>query len=158
MRFPLLTQCSILFSFLIVLGQVEAARIRVAILDGVPVYHWTAFTSVYPNDIDRALILREFHRQGYKLPEHFVDEAIQIQIGQKFGGDRGALIKALQRENETLAHFRQFTSEELILQAMRRRETQTGKNGRPPRAESEWLASLRKGSRIQMLERTSNQL
>jgi hypothetical protein len=153
MRFRLLTLRLILFSFLIGLSHAEAGRIKVAILDGVPVYHWTVFPSVYPNDVDRALILREFHRRGYKLPEHFVDEAIQINIDKKFGGNKEALIKALQRKNETLAHYRQYTSEEIILRAMRMHETEKGKNGRPPRKESEWLASLRRDAHIQMLER-----
>src|SRR6266581_4945595 len=36
------------------------ARMKVALLDGAPVYHWRVFKSRYSDDIDRALVLREF--------------------------------------------------------------------------------------------------
>jgi hypothetical protein len=156
--FPhLFFRCAILLLFLVVVAHAKAGRLKVAILDGMPVYHWTIFKSVYTDDIDRALILRDFHRQGLTLPDHFVDEAIQNTVRKDFGGDQGALIKALKRDNETLAHFRQFTSEEIILRAMRKHETEKkGTNG-VSQTEAEWLASLRKGARIQLLANTSNQ-
>jgi hypothetical protein len=63
-------------------AHAEGGRVKVAILDGVPVYCWTAFRSVYRNDIDRALILRDFRRQGKTLPPHFIDEAIESKSRQ----------------------------------------------------------------------------
>jgi hypothetical protein len=133
-------------------AHAEGGRVKVAILDGVPVYHWTAFKSVYRNDIDRALILRDFRRQFNTLPQRFIDEGIEIKIAADFGGDRRKLIEALKREGETFGDFRQFIAEEIILQAMRKRET-----NRSSRSEAEWLASLRKGARIQTLKKPSLQ-
>jgi len=45
----------ILFLGLLVITSRDAAaaRIKVALLDGEPVYHWTNFPSLYRNDIDR---------------------------------------------------------------------------------------------------------
>jgi hypothetical protein len=62
------------------------ARVKVALLDGAPVYHWRVFTSRYSDDLDRALVLREFKRQGFTLPNHFVDEAVQREISEKYQG------------------------------------------------------------------------
>jgi len=136
--------------FFIAVAHTEGGRVKVAIIDGAPVYHWTAFRSLYPNDVDRALILRAFYRQDYALPRHFTDEGIQRIIDKEFGGDRNRLTDWLKRNGETMDDLRQFSTEEIILQAMRWRETQRGKNGRPPLTEAAWLASLRKGARIQI--------
>jgi len=155
MRFTVQAQLLIV-CFFVAIAHAEGGRVKVAILDGIPVYRWSGFTSVYSNDIDRELILREFHGSGFTLPEHFIDEGIQIIITRKFGGDRGKLIEALKRKGETFADFRQFTTEEIILQAMRERETKKGKNGRAPRSEAKWLASLRKDASIQILKKPSD--
>jgi hypothetical protein len=143
-----------LFFGLIALAH--GGRVKVAVIDGAPVYRWTVFRSIYPDDVDRALILREFNRQGFEMPQYFIDESLQKKIMQDFGGDRSKLIKALEQEGETLNNFRQFTREELILLAMRWRETKQGKDGRPPRSEAAWLASLRRGARIERLEQRSH--
>lgn len=156
MRFTFRAQLLIVCSFFVAIAHADGGRLKVAILDGIPVYRWTVFKSVYSDDIDRALILREFNRQGFTLPGHFIDEDIQIKTAKDFGGDRGKLIEALKRKNETFGDFRQFITEEIILQAMRKRETQQSENGRPLRSEAEWLAALRKGAHIQILEETSD--
>jgi hypothetical protein len=131
----------------------EVGRVKVALLDGAPVYHWTNFPSVYRDDVDRALILRDFQRQGFHLPDSFVDKSLQEKIDKDYGGDRAKLIEALKRVGETMANYRQFTGEEIILKAMRKRETEMGHDGRPTISEATWLASLRKGARIQMIKR-----
>ena len=138
--------------FFLAITRAEGSREKVAVVDGVPVYRWTAFKSVYRNDIDRALILRDFRRQGKTLPEHFIDEAIEMKIAADFGRDRRKLIKALKREGETFGDYRQFTAEEIILQVMRKHETNPSS-----RSEAEWLDSLRKGAHIQTLEKPSHQ-
>ena len=130
----------------------DAGRVKEALLDGVPVYHWTNFKSVYPDDIARALVLRDFQRQGFHLPGHFVKEALQNTIDKEYGGDKNRLVEELKRYGETMATYHQFTAEEIILQAMRKRETEWPGSGHPPIPEMKWLASLRKGSRIQMIK------
>jgi hypothetical protein len=146
-RIYLLLSCWFFFA----IEHAEGARVKVAFLDGAPVYHLTVFRSIYPDDVDRALILRAFDRQGYTLPRHFTDEAVQRVIDKDFGGDKGRLIDWLKRNGETIRDFREFITEEIILRAMYWRETQRGKEGRPPVSEAAWLASLRKGAYIQIL-------
>ena len=52
-----------------------------------------------------------------------------------------------------MANYRQFTGEELIIKAMRKRATEVGHDVRLPIPEAEWLASLRKDAKVQMIER-----
>ena len=137
--------------FLLVLSA-RADRVKVALIDGEPVYHWTNFRSTVSDDVDRALILRAFRRQGFHLPEHFVDEAVQNKIKQDYGGDRAKLVANLKSHGETLASYRKYTAEEVILQAMLTRETKRPKNGHPPPTEAAWLASLRKGTKIRRIK------
>jgi TonB family protein len=136
---------------LIIPLNAQAGRVKVALVDNEPVYHWTNFTSVVHNDVDRALILRDFQRQGLHLPEHFVNEAVQKKINQDYGGDKAKLLEDLKSNDETLASYRQFVTEEIILAAMRLRETKQPKNGHPPPSEAEWLESLRRGKQIRMI-------
>jgi hypothetical protein len=128
-------------------AHAEGGRIKVAILDGVPVYRWPAFKSAYQDDITRALILRDFRQQGKSLPSHFVDEAIERKINTNFGGEKSKLIETLKRGGDTMRDFRQFIAEEIILQAMRKHESEQF------RSEAEWLASLRRGAHIQILKK-----
>ena len=144
----------ILFSCLLVACQphLESGRVKVALLDGTPVYHWINFPSVYRNDVNRALILRDFQLHGFHLPDQYVDKAVQEKIERDFGGDRAKLLASLERMGESMDSYRQFTGEELIIKAMRKRETEVGHDGRSPIPEAEWLASLRKGAKVQMIK------
>ncbi len=100
------------------------------------------------DDVDRALILREFRRQGFHLAQHFTDEALQDKIKKDYGGDRTKLAADLATHGETIAGYRQYTAEEIIVKVMLVRETQRPTNGRPPPSETAWLTSLRKGAHI----------
>src|SRR5450432_3082390 len=149
---PLLLWWIFLSCLLVSCRPPQVGRAQVALLDGAPVYHWANFPSGYHDDIARALILREFQRQGFHLPERFVDEAVQEKIEKDYGGDPAKLLAELKLSGETLANYRQFTGEEIILKAMRKRETIVGHDGRPPISEKEWLTSLRQGARIEMIK------
>ena len=124
---------------------------KVALLDGAPVYHWPVFKSQYSDDIDRALVLREFKRRGFTLPDHFVDEALQKEITNKYNGDKAKLEQSLQRVGVTLADYRQFLSEEIILAAYPVFVGRRSKGGDSPAARVKWIASLREGAKIKLL-------
>ena len=133
-------------------AETTAARVKVALLDGEPVYHWVAFRSKFQNDIDRALILRAWRRGGYTLPKHYIDEQINSVIQERFDGDRAKLLEGLNHVHATLDELRQFTAEELKAEAMLKYVTVHGKYGEAAIPEAKWLASLRKGSEIKMIK------
>ncbi len=39
-------------------------------------------------DVNHALILRDFQLRGFRLPEQFIDKAVQEKIDRDFGDDR----------------------------------------------------------------------
>ena len=91
------------------IAQADEARIEVATLDGAPVQHWRAFTSVVPDDVDRALILREFGRKGYKVPPNLLDDAVRGKIDEDAKGQADEFGRMLHEQKASLADFRRFT-------------------------------------------------
>ncbi|MGI8957897.1 MAG: energy transducer TonB [Chthoniobacterales bacterium] len=126
----------------------RADRAQVGLIDNEPVYHWTSFSSFIQNDIDRALILRAFRQRGLGVPKHIVDDHLQKKIDQDYGGDRSKLLADLKENGESMNSYRQFFTEEISLQAMLMKETKLPQHGHSPPTEAEWLAALRKGTKI----------
>lgn len=69
--------------------------------------------------IDRQLILQEFKKQKFTIPDHFIDERIATITREEFGGDRAAFIRTLQAQGFTLEKFKQMETDKMIVQAMR---------------------------------------
>ena len=73
--------------------------------------------------IDRALILQEFKKKEFNIPEYVVDDTIQKIIRSDFGGDRAAFVKTLQAQGFTMSRFRTVQKDKIIVQAMRQSKT-----------------------------------
>ena len=69
--------------------------------------------------IDRQLILQDFKKQKFNIPEHFVDDRIATIVREEFGGDRAAFVRTLAAQGFTLEKFKQAETEKMIVQAMR---------------------------------------
>lgn len=69
--------------------------------------------------IDSTLIMQDFKKKEFTIPEYMVDEAVQKIIRQEFGGDRMAFVKALQAQGYSVARFRQVQKDRIIVQALR---------------------------------------
>ena len=69
--------------------------------------------------IDRQLIVQDFKKNGFQLPDWLVDQRIDEIIRENFGGDRNTFIKTLQAQNYTLGQFRKEEMDKIIVQAMR---------------------------------------
>jgi parvulin-like peptidyl-prolyl isomerase len=74
--------------------------------------------------IERALILAEFKKKGYILPENAVDNQIADIIANDYNNDRSAFVKSLEQQNMTLSQFREKIRERIIIQAMANRKRQ----------------------------------
>ncbi len=64
--------------------------------------------------IERHLILTDFTKQGYILPENIIDERVQDRIRTDFG-DRLTLTKTLQVQGVTYESFRKEIKEQVIV-------------------------------------------
>ena len=128
----------------------DDVRVKVALLDGVPVYHWRAFKSRFPDDVDRALVIREFKRRAFTVPDRFVEKALQKKITKSFHDDKAAFEDRLKRSGASIAEYKRFLSEELIL-AVFPQLAKSAAGADSPTERAKWIASLRKSAKITLL-------
>jgi peptidyl-prolyl cis-trans isomerase SurA len=69
--------------------------------------------------IDRQLIVQEFKKKQYSMPEYVVDDQIQSIIKEEFGGDRQAFLRTLNAQGFSLSRFREMQRNKVIVGAMR---------------------------------------
>ena len=69
--------------------------------------------------IDRQLIIQEFKKKEYQIPQNMVDDRIETIIREDFGGDRQAFIRTLQAQGYSMTKFREAERDKIIVQAMR---------------------------------------
>src|ERR1700693_6195467 len=58
--------------------------------------------------IDRQLIVQEFKKKEYSMPEYVVDDQIQNIIKDDFAGDRQAFLRTLNAQGYTINKFREM--------------------------------------------------
>jgi peptidyl-prolyl cis-trans isomerase SurA len=71
--------------------------------------------------VDNQLILQEFNKNKFTLPDYVVEEQVQARIKEQFGGDRAAFIRTLEAQGMSMDRFRKMVRDEIIVQAMRQR-------------------------------------
>src|SRR6478752_6613511 len=69
--------------------------------------------------IDRELIVQEFKKKEYSLPEYVVDDQIQNIVKDDFAGDRQAFMRTLNAQGFTINKFREMQRDKVIVGAMR---------------------------------------
>jgi peptidyl-prolyl cis-trans isomerase SurA len=69
--------------------------------------------------IDRQLILQEFNKNKFQIPDHYVESQVATIIRDEFGGDRSAFVRTLGAQGYSLDRFKQMEKEKMIVQAMR---------------------------------------
>jgi peptidyl-prolyl cis-trans isomerase SurA len=68
--------------------------------------------------MERQVILHEYTKAGYSLPESLIDETIQSRIKERWG-DRRTLTQSLQAEGRTYESYRRQMRDQFIIEAMR---------------------------------------
>ncbi len=69
--------------------------------------------------IDRQLIVQEFKKKEYNMPDYVVDDQIQNIIKDDFAGDRQAFLRTLNAQGYTMNRFREMQKDKVIVGAMR---------------------------------------
>jgi peptidyl-prolyl cis-trans isomerase SurA len=67
--------------------------------------------------IDRKLMLDDFKKSGFNLPERFIEDFVQERIREQYG-DRSRLIKTLEERGRSFADFRKEIREQFIVEQM----------------------------------------
>jgi len=74
--------------------------------------------------IDNKLILQEFDKNKFTIPDYVVDQRVQAQIKEQFGGDRAAFIRTLAAQGMTMEKFRSMLRDDIIVTAMRQKSVE----------------------------------
>jgi parvulin-like peptidyl-prolyl isomerase len=85
--------------------------------------------------IDRQLIVQQFKKDEFQLPDFLVEQRITDIIRENFGGDRNAFIKTLQAQNYSLSEFRKNEFEKIVVAAMRGKNVKPGTVASPQKIE-----------------------
>jgi len=67
--------------------------------------------------MDNQLIIHEFDRAGYKIPDSIIDQAVQEKIRSRFG-DRATFAKTLQAQGTTFEQFKKTVRDQIVISAM----------------------------------------
>lgn len=68
--------------------------------------------------IDRRLIIQEFDKRQFQMPQNIVDAQVRAIIREQHGGDRAKFNASLRKQGKTFEQFRKEVEDELKLQAM----------------------------------------
>ena len=74
--------------------------------------------------IDRQLIIQAFKKEGFQIPDHYLDQRVQDIIRDNFNGDRHTFIKTLEAQTYTLGEFKKLETDKMIVQAMRHKNVE----------------------------------
>lgn len=69
--------------------------------------------------IERKLILHEFKKAGYSLPDSIVEDRVKARLRERYGNDRVSMTKDLQSRGLTHERLREQERERFIVSAMR---------------------------------------
>jgi peptidyl-prolyl cis-trans isomerase SurA len=69
--------------------------------------------------IDRQLIIQEFKKKQFNIPEYIVEDHIRGIVKEEFAGDRQAFVRTLNAQGYTMGRFRDIERDKIIVQAMR---------------------------------------
>jgi peptidyl-prolyl cis-trans isomerase SurA len=83
-----------------------------------------ARTAALKDCIDRQLIVQAFKKEGYQIPDHYLDQRVQDIIRENFNGNRNTFIKTLEAQTFTLGEFRKLETEKMIVSAMRHKNVE----------------------------------
>lgn len=92
-----------------------------------------AHDSALQDLIDRELIVQNFKKENFSLPDYFVEQRMNDIIRESFGGDRNTFIKTLQAQNFSLSEFRKEEFEKIIVAAMRGKNVKSNVIASPTR-------------------------
>jgi parvulin-like peptidyl-prolyl isomerase len=74
--------------------------------------------------IDRELIIQAFKKEGYQIPDYYLNLRVKDIIRENFNGDRNTFIKTLEAQTFTLGEFKKLETEKMMVQAMRHKNTE----------------------------------
>jgi len=93
--------------------------------------------------IDNQLILQEFDKNKYTIPDYVVDQEVQQRIKGQFGGDRAAFIRTLAAQGMTMERFRKMVRDDIVVAAMRQKSVHDDTIISPAKIEDYYQANIK---------------
>jgi len=91
--------------------------------------------------IDRQLILQEFKKKQFSIPEYVIDDQVQTLIKEEFAGDRQAFVRTLNAQGYTMGKFREIQRDKVIVGAMRQNNVKGNFAASPQMAQAYYKAN-----------------
>lgn len=86
--------------------------------------------------VDRQLVLQEFEKNKFSIPEFVINDHLATIVREQFNGDRQAFMRTLQAQGFTLQRFRKLETDKMVVQAMRQRNVKVDPMLSPGKIES----------------------
>jgi parvulin-like peptidyl-prolyl isomerase len=93
--------------------------------------------------IERQLIIQDFKKAGFFVPDNIVEDRMKEVISSQFDGDRSAFIKTLLANGISLEQYRNEMREQIIVQYMRQKNVTTAVIVSPYRIEQYYQDNLK---------------
>jgi peptidyl-prolyl cis-trans isomerase SurA len=91
--------------------------------------------------IDRQLIVQEFKKKQFNIPEYVVDDQIANIIKDDFAGDRQAFLRTLNAQGYTINKFREMQRDKVIVGAMRQNNVKGNFSATPQQIQAYYVAN-----------------
>jgi len=91
--------------------------------------------------VDRQLVLQEFKKKSFHLPDYVIEDHVQEIIRQDFQGDRQAFVRTLSAQGYSLNRFRETEKDKIIVQAMRQSNVKGNFTASPQKIEAYYNAN-----------------
>jgi peptidyl-prolyl cis-trans isomerase SurA len=90
--------------------------------------------------VDRILIVKEFDKQGFQIPEALFENEYENHIKQNFNGDRVRLLRFLEAQGKTMQQFKKAFKDNMIVAAMRAKRQRSAAEISPAKIEQYYEA------------------
>jgi peptidyl-prolyl cis-trans isomerase SurA len=91
--------------------------------------------------IDRQLIVQDFKKKSFSMPEYVVDDQIQTIIKDDFAGDRQAFLRTLNAQGYSIGKFREMQKDKVIVGAMRQNNVKGNFTATPQQVQAYYEAN-----------------
>jgi peptidyl-prolyl cis-trans isomerase SurA len=102
--------------------------------------------------IDRQLVIQEFKKKQYNIPDYAVEEQVREIIKEDFAGDRQAFLRTLDAQGYTMDKFRDSERDKIIVQVMRQNNVKSEFSASPQQIQAYYEANRKQFSTPQQIK------
>ncbi len=94
--------------------------------------------------IERELIVQDFNKQGFFIPDSYIEDRVKDVVKERFDGDRTVFIKTLLANGLSLDQYKQELKRQTIVQAMRSKNVSSAVVVSPYRIEQYYQENIQR--------------